>query len=192
MAPKRPTSLRRKNKSDRLIHPDATANEIRCDMMLAPFDKACADMEAKWGIDRLPELVSVETAEKWGSAMAKLNAAIMAGDIEETKSRVGVCVRGLAALDAEATAAGHKPKRPDVWEAEYNGRVFSVIQDVKDWINADVPEGRRIYTMREVAVALDAMDRGLFSAIKDAIPGAQVVAVRNEEPAPYYNDDLPF
>lgn len=124
--------------------------------------------------------------------MAKLNAAIAAGDVEETKARVGVCVRGLAALDAEATAAGHKPKRPDVWEAEYNGRVFSVIQDVKDWINADVPEGRRVYTMREVAVALDAMDRGLFSEIKDAIPGAKVVGIRKEEPAPYYNDELPF
>lgn len=191
MAAKRPPRMQRANKADRLVWPDATATEIRCDMMLAPFDRACGDMDRKWGIDRLPEMVSADTAEKWGSAMAKLNAAIQSGDIEETKARVGVCVRGLAKMDAEAIAAGHQPIDPEIWEAEYNGRVFSVIRNGRDWVKA--PEGRRVYSMREVAVALDAMDRGIFSELKDTIPGAKVVALRKiENDIPPGGDDIPF
>lgn len=190
MAPKRPHNLHRQNKSDRLVSPGASADEIRCDMMLAPFDHACREADAKWGIDRLPELVSVETAEKWGSAMAKLNSAIEACNIEETKQRVAVCVRGLAALDAEATAAGHKPINPEVWEAEYNGRIFSVIRDGREWVKTELPKGRRIYTMHEVAVALDALDRGVFAEIKDAIPQATISAIKTA-PADF-SDDIPF
>ena len=193
MAPKRPPHLRRMNKSDRLISPGANPDEIRCDMMMAPFDKACGDMEMKWGIDRLPQLVSVETADKWGSAMAKLNNAIVTCDIEETKARVSVCIRGLAAMDAEAEAAGHKPISPEVWEAEYNGRVFSVIKNGSQWIKADVPAGRRIYTMQEVAVALDAMDKGIFASLKDAIPESKVVAINlTENDIPPGGDQIPF
>ena len=47
--------------------------------------------------------------------------------------------------------------------------------------------------MQEVAVALDAMDRGLLMQIKDAIPEAKVVAARPaENPIPPGGDPIPF
>lgn len=190
-APAKSPRPRRQGRADRLLKHVTSIDEIRCDMATAPFDHACNEMDRKWGIDRLPELVSIETADKWGSAMAKLNAAIAACDSEETKARVGVCVRGLAAMNAEAEAAGHKPTNPEVWEAEYNGRVFSVIQDVKDWIRADVPQGRRIYTMHEVAIALDALDKGVFAGIKDVIPEARISEIRKLNPIPE-DESIPF
>lgn len=190
---KSPHRPRHRNKADRLFSLGATTDEIRCDMMLAPFDQICSAMETKWGIGRLPELVSVETADRWGSAMAKLNAAIAAADIAETKKRVAVCVRGLQAMDAEAEAAGHKPRNPEIWECEYNGRVFAVIQDGREWMKAEAIPGRRVFSMQEVAVALDAMDRGLLMQIKDAIPEAKVVAARPaENPIPPGGDPIPF
>lgn len=183
---------RRQFKADRLLCPDASANEMRCDMAVAPFDRACTEMDQKWGIDRLPELVSVTTAEKYGSAMAKLNAALQSADPDETAARAGVCIRGLAAMDTEAMAAGHKPMNPDVWEAEYNGRVFSIIRDIRDWQKVDLPNGRRVYSLREVAVALDALDRGVFEQIKDAIPEARIAAIKHD-PRPFDADaDVPF
>ena len=191
-APAKSPRPRRAGKSDRMFYPKTSIDEVRCDMMLAPFDKAHGDMDDKWGIDRLVELVSIETAEKWGAAMAKLNDAIRSCNVEETKARVGVCVRGLAAMDAEATANGHKPKSPEVWEAEFEGRIFSVIKDVCDWRKAEIPEGRRVYSMHEVAVALNALDRGVFAEIKDAIPEAKLAGLKKAEPAPLYNDELPF
>ena len=191
-APAKSPRPRRSGKSDRMLYPQTSIDEVRCDMMLAPFDKAHIDMDNKWGIDRLVELVSVETAEKWGAAMAKLNDAIRSCNVEETKARVGVCVRGLAAMDAEATANGHHPKDPEVWEAEYEGRVFAVIQDGRNWVKTEVQGGRRVYSMHEVAVALHALDRGVFAEIKDAIPEAKLAGLKKAEPALLYNDELTF
>ena len=192
MAAKRPPRPRRSGKSDRMLYPQTSIDEVRCDMMLAPFDKAHIDMDNKWGIDRLVELVSVETAEKWGAAMAKLNDAIRSCNVEETKARVGVCVRGLAAMDVEATSKGYHPKKPEIWEAEYEGRVFAVIQDGRDWVKTDTPQDRRVYSMHEVAVALNALDRGVFGDIKDAIPETKLAGLKKSEPAPLYNDELTF
>jgi hypothetical protein len=42
-------------------------------------------MDKKWGVDRLVELVSPDMAERYGAAMAKLNAAIDARDPEQVK-----------------------------------------------------------------------------------------------------------
>ncbi len=56
-------------------------------------------MEIKWGCDRLPGLVAPQTAAKFGSAKAKLDAAIelnVAADVARTAS---VMLRGWAALD---------------------------------------------------------------------------------------------
>ena len=47
---------------------------MMCDYALAPFDRRFREMDKKWGCDKLPELVSAETAAKWGSTMEKLNA----------------------------------------------------------------------------------------------------------------------
>ena len=189
--PRRP---RRQNKTDRLLTPDATAIEIRCDMMLAPFDHAMTAAEEKWGIDRLPELVSVEMAEKWGSAMAKLNAAIAESNPEEVKARVGVCIRGLAALEAEATAAGHNPKSPDVWEYEYEGRVFTILKEGRDHNLIGDLKDRRVYSMREVAIALNALDQGMLKCVKDAFENAEIknISKIKSEPVVVHDDDLPF
>ncbi len=88
----RPT---RQKKDDRILHRGATANEIRADLSLAPFDKAVREMDKRWGVDRLPELVSVESAAKWGKAVAGLNGAIDAQDPDKVKFWVEVCLRGL-------------------------------------------------------------------------------------------------
>jgi hypothetical protein len=79
--PKRPT---RQRKSDRMLHSGVTQEEIQCDYALAPFDHMAHSLDLKWGVDRLVELVSPDMAERYGSAMAKLNAAI-----DAKRSRAG-------------------------------------------------------------------------------------------------------
>ncbi|MDT1061180.1 hypothetical protein RM190_04865 [Paracoccus sp. CPCC 101403] len=163
-------------------------------MMLAPFDHAMNASEEKWGVNRLPELVSVDMAEKWGSAMAKLNAAISEGNPEEIKARVGVCIRGLAAMEAEAIAHGHKPKPAEVWEYEYEGRVFAVMREGKDHKTlGDHFKGRRIYTMREVAIALNHLDKNLFAAVKDQFPDSNLVGIKKAPPVEFPEfEEVPF
>ena len=184
----RPT---RQKKDDRILHKGATANEIKADLSLAPFDKAVREMDKRWGVDRLPELVSVESAAKWGKAVAGLNGAIDAQDPDKVKFWVEVCLRGLAAMDAEAVALGRPVSDPMIWEHEYEGTVYGIIEDGREWPAAYAKRpGIAIHTMREVAVALHAHRNGLVDAIKLSFPGAEVKAVRR--PQAELEDDFDF
>ena len=186
--PQRPA---RQKKDDRILHKGATANEIRADLSLAPFDKAVREMDKRWGVDRLPELVSVESAAKWGKAVAGLNGSIDAQDPDKVKFWVEVCLRGLTAMDAEAVALGRPVSDPMIWEHEYEGTVYGIIEDGREWPAAYAKRpGIAIHTMREVAVALHAHRNGLVDAIKLSFPGAEVKAVRR--PQADLEDDFDF
>jgi hypothetical protein len=96
---------------------------------IKPLDKMATDMELKWGCDRLPSLVSPAMAAKFGSAKAKLDQAIELNGPAEVVHAVGVMLRGWAALDAEATKAGHKPLPGTVWcHATDGGFKFAIAQ----------------------------------------------------------------
>lgn len=183
------TRPQRHHKGDRLMHSGATPQEVACDFAIGPFDTAARAMELKWGIGRLEGLVPPEMAARYGQALGKMNAAVMADDPDDTAARVGVCIRGLAAMDAAATAAGHQPITPDAWEIEIDGKTCAVLKDDAAWpayraIRPDV----RIYSLREVANALAAYGQSV-AAVKDAFPGAQVVAVRKPTPLEVSLDD---
>lgn len=175
---------RYQRKSDALLHGNSDPWDIRCDMAVAPFDEKAREMEKKWGIDRLPGLVPVEMAERYGSALAKLNAAIAANSPEETAARAAVCIRGLDAMDRAATEAGAQPADPDVWEFDLDGWRVGIYRDGREWQAAqEARPDLALFNLREVAVALQAMrdSAGLLEAAK-RIPGAQVTAVRKHNP----------
>ena len=187
------TRPQRHRKEDRLIHQGATDAEIRCDLATGPFDTACRAMDVRWGQDRLPELVAPATAERWGQAMANLNAAIAANDPALVVKRVEACLRGFAAMDAEATAAGHQPITPDALEFDLDGKTCAILKDDAAWpaYRAARPSVR-VYTLREVANALAAYGQTV-AAIKDGFPGATVSAVRKPTPLEQdLQDSIPF
>lgn len=168
----------RQRKHDRLITPGASASEIAADFAAAPFDRAMRDAERTWGIDRLPELVTPDLAMKFGKAMAVMNAAIDSGDPEQAAAAAANCVKGIAAMDAAARAAGHQPLKAEFWEYEQDGFRFALIRDAAEWpsVAAERP-GLTIYTLREVANAL-AASRDAVAAVKAAFPGAEISAIR--------------
>ena len=155
-------------------------------MCLAPFDKACTKMDLRWGVNVLPELVSVESAAKWGKALAGLNGAMDAHDPDKVKFWVEVCLRGLTAMDAEATAAGHQPADPMIWEYEFEGVTYGIIEDGRQWPAAyRKRKGLLMFNMREVAIALDAHRNALVRQVKESFPGAEITAIRQPK-----NDSL--
>jgi len=187
------TRPQRHNKGDRLMHSGAKPEEVACDFALGPFDTAARNMERKWGINRLEGLVSPETAARYGSAIGKLNAAMQANDPAEVATRAGVCIRGMTAMDAEATAAGHQPITPDAIEIDVGGTLCVILRDDAAWpaYRATRPEVRT-YTLREVGNALAAYGQTV-AAIKDTFPGATVSAVRKPTALESeLNDLIPF
>jgi len=193
---KRPAKPKRQKKSDRLLHSEARKEEIMVDYALAPMDRLAVEMDRKWGIDMLPELVSIDTAQKYGSAMAKLNAAIEANDPAETKTRAEVVMRGLQAMDAEATRLGAQPASTDVWETELNGVKYGVMKDGRAWQQIqDQRSDLKLVTLREVAVALEAWSQSVTGGVVEKVKehfgdGADVVAFRPS--GEKLEDDIPF
>jgi hypothetical protein len=181
----------RQKKEDRILHQGATAQQIRCDVCLGPFDQAVREMDRKWGVDRLPEIVSPESAMKWGKAMAGLNSAIDEEDPDKVKFWVEVCLRGLKAMDDEAFKSGQPISDPAIWEYQYEGQQYGIIEDGRHWPAAYAKRPKLvIFTMREVAIALHAHRNGLVEAVKMSFPGAQISAITDK--GQNLEDDIDF
>ncbi len=169
----------RQKKSDRIISGRQSREAIMCDLAAAPLDRLAQEMNVKWGIDVLPEIVEPEMAAKYGSAVAKFLEAMDEGKPDVVTARVGVCMRGLQAMDAQATEKGAQRASQDVWQTELNGEVIAIMKDGRSWeaIKEEMPDVR-LYTMREVAVALDFYKDHAFAVMteeaKKHFPSAEV------------------
>lgn len=190
--PKRPT---RQRKSDRMLHAGISPEEIACDYAVAPFDRMAMEMDRKWGVDMLPELVSPETAEKYGSAMAKLNAAIEAADPKMTAARAAVCVKGMQVMDAEAVAAGKSPASDDVWILAFQDKQVGLLKNGRAWKKVkEAHPDLEVITENDVIVALEFYRQSklgeMQAIIQNSFPEAEVARfkVKNEE----LEDEIPF
>lgn len=161
----------RKKSDDRLLNPGATKAQIMCDFACAPLDRVAREMDKKWGIDRLPEMVDPALALRYGRAVAALHAAMDAGDADLTAAMALNCCRGLTAMDAAAVAAGRLPMPPEIWDGDLDGVRFCIIRDVADWQSAErLRPGVPVYTMRQVAVALEVQRMALVNEPRAPLP----------------------
>jgi hypothetical protein len=190
---------RRQRKGDRLLNPDARRAEIETDHAVAPFDRMANEMDAKWGIDRLPTLVTPELAARYGAAVGYLNECIRENDPAKTVAAVNNCLRGMEAMNAEATKLGRKPASGRyieyALEDEHGGEPFrfGILFDGAEWQTAqDQRPDLKFFTMREAAIALRTkMNTGPIAEIKKAFPGAQVVEHRRTPMEELLNDEIP-
>lgn len=181
---------RRERKADRILTPDARAEEIRCDAALAPLDRLARQMDDRWGVDRLVELVSPETAERYGSALAKLNEAIRESDPPTVLHRAKVCIRGLEAMDAEALELGRTPNTGEYWEYEYEDLKFAIVRDNSEWplVKKERPE-LQIYSLREIAVILKSVAGISFiDTVKREFPQAEIKKIKERLPDDFWEN----
>ena len=163
------------------------------DGSLKPLDALASDLERKWGRDRLIELVSPETASKFTTAKAKLDASIAYNDPQDVIRRVNVMMRGWQALEKEAMKNGHKPFPPDVWIAcvdEENGKPPLEIAIIKDSADGSLSKSKGIstYSLVEIAriVRLFEGQKKEIPKIKELFPDSEITKVTWED------DDIPF
>jgi hypothetical protein len=176
---------------------NATAEAIHYSIM--PLDKVAVDMELKWGCERLPQLVSTETALKFGSAKAKLDEAIQANDPQAVAKRADVLIKGWKVLNDEAEANGHKPLSPKIWpHTTDKGFQFAVAQGNPDAIKAlkedEALKGVVVYSLEELGRMLES-ERSL-NALKLQLPGQPIKSVSVMTPARramyLVDDEIPF
>jgi hypothetical protein len=155
---------------------------------LRPFWRAEDKASQKWGgIVRLQSLVSPELSARYGSAYAKLQAAIKAFDSQETARLAGVCIRGLDALD-KAASESHESLEPRSVFIQHHGRSYVVAIDRADVAAIKAPEGVPVLSIQELLecrqIVLDGQIKAL-DAIQTAFPGSQVSFLPD-------GDGLPF
>jgi hypothetical protein len=155
---------------------------------LRPFWRVEEKAAQKWGgIVRLQSLVSPELSARYGSAYAKLQAAIKAFDSQETARVAGVCIRGLEALD-KAASESHESLEPRAVYLSHHGRSYIVAIDRLDVAAIKAPEGVPVLSIQELLearqIVLDGQIKAL-DAMQTAFPGSQVSFLPD-------GDDLPF
>jgi len=141
-------------------------------------DHAAVTMEAKWGVGRLPLLVSPQLREKFYRQEYLLNQAIWHGDNEAVRLQSARMTAAWQALDKAATVANCRELSPEVWEvALEDGTVVAIVRTPAE-ASAVSHDGRRmaVYTLEEIGRMLSN-----YRAVVDAkltFPGATVTAVR--------------
>jgi len=179
----------RQKKSDRLLHGDKQPDQIMSDFALAPLDRLALDMDRKWGIDMLPELVSPETSMKYGSAISKLNLALRENDPAMVRERAEICMRGLVAMQSEAESLGAQRASTDVWEVDVDGEVYGIMRDGRSW--QTVKEQRpdlELVTLREVGIALQYWHKNrMVKSVKENFPDADFITTNKS-----LDDEIPF
>jgi hypothetical protein len=155
---------------------------------LRPFWRAEEKAAQKWGgIVRLQSLVSPELSARYGSAYAKLQAAIKAFDSQETAQLAGVCIRGLDALD-KAASESHESFEPRAVFIQHHGRSYVVAIDRADVAAIKAPDGVPVLSIQELLearqIVLDGQIKAL-DAMQTAFPGSEVSFLPDGDALPF-------
>lgn len=158
---------------------------------LEPLDRVAVEMEGKWGVGRLPRLVTPEMAAKFSSAREKLDEAIRANDLAAVVAKASVLIRGWQALDQAATDGGHKTYPEAVWSKLHRGTKYTIVLDRADVskVAKDSKHPATVVTLDELLVVWDDFQgRRVIEETKTLFPGATVEKAGIKE----MDDDIPW
>lgn len=152
--------------------------------MTPQLDETAHTLEMKWGVDRLPKLVTRETAERFGYWRDQLNDAIEHG---ATHARIqelaDIVERGWKAMEAEALARGCFPLPPACYSIRCEDSIVEIAETQEHatallWWAKNEGRTVAVWTLDEVATVLNL--HGIAHKAKMAFPGAMVTALPTE------------
>ena len=145
-------------------------------------------MEMKWGVDRLPRLVSEILRIKFDQQRNLLNEAIKSNDAARIAKQSEGMRRAWIALDQAATADGHRPLPEAVWTAKHkSGDIVTVFRDDAQLVDIAAAGGVS-FTLEELVELIPAE----VLVAKREFHGIKVVDVRDKTKDEDLNDEIPF
>lgn len=156
------------------------------------YDDVVSEVERKWGVDRLIWVVGGDLRDRFEAQMDLLNAAI--DKMEDVEHQVEVTLRGVAALERAAVAAGVQPLSGEWIEGKLpDGRVLAIVPN--DYEVSRVKRDNRemvVYSVDEIGRLLATWDASkAVDAVKAVFPGATVEKVKTKLEKEL-NDEIPF
>lgn len=159
------------------------------------LDAVAAEMEAKWGVGRLPLLVEPTLAARFLAQKEVVNAAVWEKrDPQAVAEACEAMTRAWRYLDGEAERRGAQPLLPAFWETSTpEGTVIVIARDDPSaW--AVVRSGRNavVYTLEEIGRIL--ASQTLLQKAKETFPGGKVVGnrVKATKLDDVLDDEIPF
>lgn len=155
------------------------------------LDYLAREMEIKWGVDRLPLLVSDQMRAAFYRQKDLLDEALQSGDLTLIDIQVGGMKRAWQALDQEATRSQQAVLSADIWEVRLpvSGRVVAIVKTSAE-AHAIARPDLETWTVTEIAQLIDGMDENV-TKIKQLFPGAEVTAI-TKKVTPSQQQDKPF
>ena len=152
------------------------------------LDSVSRSMEQKWGVDRLPRLVSEILQVKFDQQRNLLEAAIKSHNVARISKQSEGMRRAWIALDQAATADGHMPLGNAVWtEKHKTGDVIAVYRDDAQLVDIAAAGGVS-FTLEELVKLIPAD----VLVAKKEFHGIKVVDVRDKGGDDELNDEIPF
>ena len=171
----------------------SSRNLAKIQAAITELDACVSGYEKRWGIDRLPELVSADTQVKYWRQVDKLDEAIDSDDAELVIKYASGMQRAFKAMESEARDRGHDELKGEWFEcATKDGRVVIVAASFAEANKAarERPDAL-VYAIDEVATIICKDEAGRFvNAVKDVFPVATVESVRTLKDK--CDDEIPF
>ena len=151
------------------------------------LDTVSRSMQMKWGVDRLPRLVSEYLRIKFEQQRNLLEAAIKSNDAARIAKQSEGMRRAWVALDQAATADGHRPLPEAVWTAKHkSGDIVTVYRDDAQLVDIAAAGGVS-FTLEELVKLIPAD----VLVAKKEFHGIKVTDVRDKG-GDELNDEIPF
>jgi len=183
---------RGKPKPNKVYHAPSNGAMRRMQQSLHKYDDRVSQVEQKWGVDRLVWLVPTELRNRFEQQMDRLNAAI--DKMQDVEHQVEVTLKGVAALEQAAIAAGVEPLKGEWIEGNLpDGRVLAIVPT--DYEVSKVKRDNRemvVYSVNEIGRILEDWEASKpVEEVKHVFEGAVVEKIRTpiEEEL---NDEIPF
>ena len=153
---------------------------------ISDVDRIAKLMESRWGVERLPRLVSEFMRMKFEQQRDAFDVAIESGDQDRISDIGAGMIRAWEKLDQVAREQGHRSLPDTIWTVQhpgtgkvvgiYNGNVS--LMELRDVADASFP-------LEDLAKFIPNV---LVNAL-EAFPGSEVGDVRDREAL---DDEIPF
>jgi len=156
------------------------------------LDAVAAEMEIKWGVGRLPELVAPSLADKFYQQQSILDAHIEAKNAQAVTEAAGAMVRAWQALDSAAQISGALPIFQTQWQGTTPaGQKIRLVRQAESSLNM-LEDDELMLTFDEVLLLVDKMP-DLLRKVKAAFPSTITrITDKSEEMDWERGDEIPF
>ena len=178
----------------KLILNERLVGNAKAATAVAEYEARVNEVEARWGVNRLPHIVDEELRERFFKQIDRLEAAAEGDSALDVEHQVEVTLRGFEALEKAARASGANELTGVAWSSRSSdgSKTVAIVNDVAEisGVRRTMP-GAEVYSVNEVANILAAWSgkNDGIAQIKKAFPGAYVENMNGGYP---FDDDIPF